>query len=518
MASKLSSVVPLMAVLLCLQSLCTKASVHDYKGKKFSSSGNAFVLHGGSEGLFASRLFFNSSDPNAAGSFIRFEKITFKRSNESAALNKSSSVHAIMFEILDRDTLGGSTYGGQKAICCTPDLSMLGACTKGTIIYHSFNHSNNWPQLLTATFKPGETEANLPSETIRIAQTGMYNLYFIYCDPDLEGVLIEGKTIWKNQSGYLPGRMAPLMVFYGLISLAFVALGAYWFYQYSLFWREVMPLQNCITLVITLGMLETTLWYFDFAEFNMTGIRPAGTTFWAATFGTVRKTISRVLILLVSMGFGVVKPTLGGITSKVLLLGGMFFVASEVLEVVENVGAVSDQSTKAKLLFVLPVSMMDALFIIWIFTSLLRTLNKLQARRMTAKLEIYRKFTTALVAATVVSLGWIGFEVYFRTTDIYNQKWQTTWVIPALWQVISFSVLCVICSLWAPSQNSTRFAYSEDGYEDFDYEELHSPARHGSFSFRENWSYSMSPDTKVILRSDSIIYKVTDLDEEDKRE
>lgn len=309
---------------------------------------------------------------------IRFEKITFKRSNESAALNKSSSVHAIMFEILDRDTLGGSTYGGQKAICCTPDLSMLGACTEGTIIYHSSNHSNHWPQLLSATFKPGETEANLPSETIRIAQTGMYNLYFIYCDPDLEGVLIEGKTIWKNQSGYLPGRMAPLMVFYGLISLAFVALGAYWFYQYSLFWREVMPLQNCITLVITLGMLETTLWYFDFAEFNMTGIRPAGTTFWAATFGTVRKTISRVLMLLVSMGFGVVKPTLGGITSKVLLLGGTFFVASEVLEVEENVGAVSDQSTKAKLLFVLPVSMMDALFIIWIFTSLLRTLNKLQ--------------------------------------------------------------------------------------------------------------------------------------------
>lgn len=63
-----------------------------------------------------------------------------------------------------------------------------------------------------------------------------------------------------------------------------------------------------------------------------------------------------------------------------------------------------------------------------------------------------------------------------------------------------------------------RFAYSEDGYDDFDYEELHSPARNGSFSFRENWSYSMSPDTKVILRSDSIIYKVTDLDEEDKRE
>jgi Lung seven transmembrane receptor len=283
-----------------------------------------------------------------------------------------------MFEILDRDALGGSAYGGEKAICCAPDLSKLGTCTEGTVIYHPSNRSNNWPQLLTATFKPSETEANLPSQTIRITQTGMYNLYFIYCDLDLEEIFIEGKTIWKNPSGYLPGRMQPLMMFYGLISLAFVALGAYWFYQYSLFWREVMPLQNCITLVITLGMLETTLWYFDFAEFNMTGIRPAGTTFWAATFGTVRKAVSRVLILLVSMGFGVVKPALGGITSKVLLLGGTFFFASELLEVVENVGTVSDQSTKAKLLFVLPVAMLDAVFIVWIFTSLSRTLNKLQ--------------------------------------------------------------------------------------------------------------------------------------------
>ncbi|KAJ4791664.1 Transmembrane protein 87A [Rhynchospora pubera] len=518
MAPKPSLVVPLMVIFLSLLSLGAKASVHDYKGQKFVSSGNAFILHGGSEGLFASHFSFNSSEPNG-GSFIRFEKITVKRSHELTALNKSSSVYAIMFEVLDRDTLGGSAYGGQKAICCTPDLSKLGACTEGTIIYHSSNHSNNWPQLLTATFKPGETEAAIPSETIRIAQTGMYNLYFIYCDPDFEGVLIEGKTIWKNPSGYLPGRMAPLMMFYGLMSLAFVALGAYWFYQYSLFWRDVMPLQNCITLVITLGMLETTLWYFDFTEFNVTGIRPAGTTFWAATFGTIRKTLSRALILLVSMGFGVVKPTLGGITSKVLLLSGTFFVASEVLELVENVGIVSDQSAKAKLLFVFPVAMLDAVFVIWIFTSLTRTLNKLQARRMTAKLEMYRKFTNALVVATVVSLGWIGYEIYFRLTDVYNEKWQTAWVIPALWQVISFSVLCVICSLWAPSQNSTRFTYSEDGIEDFDYEELHSPARHGSFSLRDSWSYSLSQDaTKVILRSDSIVYKVTDLDEEDKRE
>lgn len=38
------------------------ASVHDYAGERFTADGDAFVLHGGSEGVYASA---------AAGAFIR---------------------------------------------------------------------------------------------------------------------------------------------------------------------------------------------------------------------------------------------------------------------------------------------------------------------------------------------------------------------------------------------------------------------------------------------------------------
>jgi len=218
----------------------------------------------------------------------------------------------------------------------------------------------------------------LPSKSIQISRTGMYNLYFMHCDPNLKEVVVEGNTIWKNPSGYLPGRMAPLMKFYGFMSLAFVILGLFWFSQYARFWKEVFPLQNCITLVITLGMFEMAFWYFDYAEFNETGIRPTGITVWAVTFGTIKRSVARLVILMVSMGYGVVRPTLGGLTSKVLLVGVTFFVASEVLELVENVGAVSDLSGKAKLFLVLPVAFLDAFIIIWIFKSLSATLSKLQ--------------------------------------------------------------------------------------------------------------------------------------------
>ncbi|OMO70612.1 Transmembrane receptor, eukaryota [Corchorus capsularis] len=445
----------------------TNASVHEYNGEKFVSKGNAFVVHGGSEGIYSSFSDPNNLSAYAADSYIRFEKITFRRPKESANFS-SLPIHALVFEVEDREIIGGSAYGGQRAVCCTADLAKLGVCLEGGIIHRPSTMDPSWPKVFGISFSGDDEIATIRSKSIRVTKTGMYNLYFIHCDLNLKDLTVEGKTIWKNPTGYLPGRMAPLMNFYGFMSLAFVILGIFWFSQYARFWREVLPLQNCITLVITLGMLEMALWYFDYAEFNESGIRPVGITMWAVTFGTIKRTIARIIILMVSMGYGVVRPTLGGLTSKVVMLGATFFLASEVLELVENVGAVSDLSGKARLFLVLPVAILDAFFILWIFTSLSSTLSKLQARRMVVKLDIYRKFTNALAVAVIVSVGWICYELYFKSNDVYNERWQNAWIIPAFWQVLSFSLLCVICVLWAPSQNSMRYAYSDEGNEDFD--------------------------------------------------
>lgn len=495
------------------------ASVHDYMGEKFAAKGNAFVLHGGSEGLYASFPSPNSTAAGNGDSFIRFEKITFRRTEKAVAASKdtdSVKVQAIIFEIDDRESIGGSAYGGQRAICCTPDLAKLGVCTQGAIIYRPSTQNPEWPQVFVASFNGKDSIATLQSQTVTIPRTGMYNLYFMYCDPAFDGLVIEGKTVWKNPTGYLPGRMAPLMNFYGFMSLAFVILGIFWFSQYARFWREILPLQNCITLVIALGMFEMALWYFEYAEFNETGVRPKGITFWAVTFGAVKRTVSRIIILVVSMGFGVVRPTLGGLTSKVVMLGATFLLASEVLELVENVGAVSDLSGKARLFLVLPVAVLDAFFILWIFTSLSKTLDKLQARRLMAKLDIYRKFTNALAVAVILSVGWIGYELYFKSTDVYNEHWQSAWIIPAFWQVLSFSLLCVICSLWAPSQNSMRYAYSDDS-EDFEREDTLSLIKPGPIPSKDGWGSSASPDAKAALSINTTTSHNGDI-EEDKRE
>lgn len=489
-----------------------KSSIHEYRKGSFVENGNAFLFYGGSEGMHASVSKENGR------SYIGFDHVTFRRTEESAARHteyESSNglVQAILFEASDRDKIGGSAYGGRIAICCTPDLAKVEGCKQGEVILRP-SELPNWPLQIPVYFKGASIETTMSAENVNISKTGMYNLYFIFCDPQLKGLVIDGATRWKNPSGYLPGRMAPLMTFYGLMSLAYLVLGVAWISQYIRYWKDILALQNYLTAIIALGMFEVTLWYFEYANFNVIGRRPIGITFWAVTFGTVKKTFSRLLILVVSMGYGVVRPTLGGLTSKVTLLGATYFLASEALDVFEHVGTIDDLSGKARLFLVLPVAILDAFIILWIFTSLSKTLEKLQARRMVAKLELYRKFTNALAISVVISVAWIGYELYFKATDPFSERWQSAWIVSAFWSILTFALLCVICAIWAPSQNSTRYAYSDEVDENFDDEDALPLKSKGNVEL-EKVSLKSEKERKVVTTD---VFSLDDEVEEDKRE
>ncbi|KAF2306553.1 hypothetical protein GH714_019401 [Hevea brasiliensis] len=454
------------------------ASIHEYQNEEFIPRSNGFFSHGGSEGLYSSKVHDSSDSssdkPLQGKSFIRFEDVTFVRTKEAASkqneMQESTGlVEAIIFEVKDRERIGGA-FLKTNAICCHPTLAQTGSCTLGEVIIQKDQDNQDWPKRIRTSFAGKNEEAIMKPETVEINATGMYYLYFMFCNPELKGTLIKGRTVWKNPNGYLPGKMTPLMTFYGIMSLAYLALGLIWFLRFVQFWKDVIQLHYHITAVIALGMCEMAVWYFEYANFNSTGSRPMGVTLWAVTFRTVKKTLSRLLLLVVSMGYGVVKPTLGGITSRVLLLGLIYFIASEALELVEHLGNINDLSKKTELFLVLPVAFLDSCFIVWIFSSLSKTLEKLQMRRNTAKLDLYRKFTNSLAVSVLLSIAWIGFELYFNATDPLSELWQVAWIIPAFWTLLAYSLLVVICILWAPSRNPTRYAYLEETGEDFEEE------------------------------------------------
>ncbi|XP_059641160.1 uncharacterized protein LOC132283252 [Cornus florida] len=456
------------------------ASIHEYRNEPFIPQSNAFFFHGGSEGLYASKVHSSSpispDKPNKGKSFIRFESVSFVRTKESAdnqneMQSATGLVEAIIVEVKDRESIGGS-FIKSNAICCTPDLAHNKSCKLGEVIIHKNSDNPDWPKRIQTFFQGQGQEAKMNPESVEIKKTGMYYLYFIFCDQELKGTVIRGITVWRNPEGYLPGKMAPLMNFYGIVSLAYLIVGLIWFIRCVQFWKDIIQLHYHITAVIALGMCEMALWYFEYANLNATGSRPMSITLWAVTISAVKKTLSRLLVLVVSMGYGVVRPTLGGVTLKVLVLGVIYFVASEVLELVEHLGNIDDFSGKTKLYLVLPVAFLDAWFISWIFLSLSKTLEKVQMRKSIAKLELYRKFTNSLAIFVLLSIAWIGYELYFNASDPLSELWRIAWIIPAFWCLLAFSLLVVICVLWAPSRNPTRYAYSGETGDDFDEEAI----------------------------------------------
>ncbi|KAM7257866.1 hypothetical protein ACFE04_013607 [Oxalis oulophora] len=446
-------------------------SIHEYQNETFSRRSNSYFFHGGTEGLYASTNPRNNNadddKPFDGNSFIRFESVTFRRTKESAEekndmQQNTGLVEAIVVEVKDRGKIGAANINSD-AICCTPELSKDGLCKLGEVIIRQNPDNPSSGPLRYQTFFEGKNEdASMLIQDVDINSTGMYYLYFMFCDPDLWGLQVSGRTVWRNPKGYLPGKMLPLMTFFGIMSLAYLALGLVWFLWFGQHWKEIIQLHYQITAVIALGMCEMALCYFEYTNFNSTGTRPMGITLWAVSFGAVKKTVSRLLVLAVSMGYGVVRLKLGDVTTKVVVLGVIYFVFSEALGLVENLDNIDDFTGKTRLVVVLPVSLLDACFTVWIFSSLSKTLEKLQIRKAMAKFALYRKFTNSLAITVLLSIAWMGYELYFNAADELSELWRRAWIIPAFWNFLSYVLLVVICILWAPSHNPTRYAYSEE--------------------------------------------------------
>ena len=177
----------------------------------------------------------------------------------------------------------------------------------------------------------------------------------------------------------------------------------------------------------------------------------------AVLLGSLRATLSRTLVLMVSMGYGVVRPTLGGISVKVVSLDLLSLLRRGEGRPPNIVRPVDDLQPGAKLFLVLPVSAFDSVFVLWIFNSLSRTLTQpCCGNRRTNCVSI--AFTNVLARRRAASIGWLAFETWFKSTEMIDKKWESAWMLHAFWHVLSFGLLAAICFLWRPGDGSARYA------------------------------------------------------------
>lgn len=290
--------------------------------------------------------------------------------------------------------------------------------------------------------------------------------------------------------GYLPADLFPDIPFYGVLTCCYTLLGLIWivvltmhrsesqmiFYfhfsavSYSiivclLHSGEIILLQYLIGFVILLGMLESTMMFSHYMSWNDNGQMDLSITATAVIFGVMKRALSRIVVLMVSMGYGVVRSNLGDDMKKIFFLGCSYFVLSLIytltITMPSNARFVGDIEFENMLaLVVLMLAAVDTTFYMWIIKSLNSLISALESRRQVDKCALYRNFRFVLYLSLAFSVIWVLYSSILLSGSSYETSWESRWSMDALWESLYFVVFASICFLWAPTKNDQRYAYS----------------------------------------------------------
>ncbi|KFP70525.1 Transmembrane protein 87A, partial [Acanthisitta chloris] len=302
----------------------------------------------------------------------------------------------------------------------------------------------------------------------------------------------------KGPYEYLSLADYPLMIFFMVMCIVYVFFGVLWLAWSACYWRDLLRIQFWIGAVIFLGMLEKAVFYAEFQNIRYTGESVQGAVILAELLSAVKRSLARTLVIIVSLGYGIVKPRLGVTLHKVVMAGALYLLFSGMEGVLRVTGA---QNDLASLAFI-PLAFLDTALCWWIsFTVLVgvvltQTMKLLKLRRNVVKLSLYRHFTNTLilaVAASVVFIIWTTMK--FRLVDCQSD-WQELWVDDAIWRLLFSMILFVIMILWRPSANNQRFAFSPLSEEEED-DEQKEPMLKESFEGMKMRSTKQEPNGNV---------------------
>ncbi|XP_041803579.1 transmembrane protein 87A isoform X1 [Chelmon rostratus] len=264
-------------------------------------------------------------------------------------------------------------------------------------------------------------------------------------------------VVMKGSHGYISVTEWPLMIFYMVMCIVYILYALLWFIWASCYWKDLLRIQFWIAGVIFLGMVEKAVFCAEYENTNTVGSASPGLLIFAELVSALKRTLARLLVIIVSLGYGIVKPRLGTVMHRVVGLGILYFAFASIEGVLRITGA---KDSDLALLASIPLALLDSSLCWWIFVSLAQTIKTLKLRRNPVKLSLYRHFTNTLIFAVVASIIFIGWTAKkFRLADCQSD-WVELWVEDAFWRFLFSVVLFVIMFLWRPSANNQRYAFT----------------------------------------------------------
>lgn len=264
----------------------------------------------------------------------------------------------------------------------------------------------------------------------------------------------------RGARGYLSAVDWPLLPFYGSMSIVYLVYGLAWLTVLGLQWRDLLRIQFWIGGVIFLGMVEKAVFYLEYQSVNSTGNSVRGAVLFAELVSCVKRTLARMLVIIVSLGFGIVKPRLGAMLHRVVGVGALYGLLCSLEAYLRVMRPRKDvDPARTLVLAEVPLAILDTAICWWIFSNLVQTTRTLRLRRNVVKLALYRHFTNALIFACIASVAFMVWVYKAHNLPNCVAGWNELWLDEAYWHLLFSVILLVIMFLWRPTNNNQRYAF-----------------------------------------------------------
>jgi hypothetical protein len=361
-----------------------------------------------------------------------------------------------------------------RDFCCTADAVTRGDCIdkeRGHMI--TPRDANGNPLLVEANMgsvqiAPGKDQyfgqTTSSFGTMNVRDTGLYVVLMGSCSSDASPVSIDGYASSMDPYGYVPADLFGKLTFFGVLLLLYLFVTICWVAVCLINRNDLLTIQHWITAVLIMGLLECALVYMHFMYWNWNGTKPVALTVLGFFFAIGKRTLSRALVLMVCMGYGVTRHDLGRDKVRIFFLGAVYAICSLIYTFVtllpDRAKSTSQSQRDALPVVSFILLLVDCTFYYWTFLALRAQISALSSKRQQAKLLLYKRFRNALVASLVLSFCWNLYASLLWASDPAEKHWQLAWTADALWECTYIAIFCIVAYLWAPSKNSRRYAYS----------------------------------------------------------
>jgi hypothetical protein len=312
------------------------------------------------------------------------------------------------------------------------------------------------------------SDKDLRNREMAVIEVGESDIYTVFVKMSTGGkvnLTVDVFITMFNQHGYLDAADFPSMVFYALMFVVYIVLGLIWSVCMCCSCKDLIRLQLFIGVAIVMGFVEKLFFVIEYGSVNTTG-GPYGDLrapllLVAEGISAGKKMFARVLLVIISSGFGTVKPRLGGLLWKVVVFGAIFFAVTFADGLARSWNYVTIQGFEQWMTVTMIAQVvLDTFCLYWILSNLIDTRRTLKLRRNFKKLTFYNHL---LVTFLFVAVGVLAFLLWILVTGIMDkcdEDWTALWLKECFWPLLFTILLVVVMVLWRPSSNAVRFAYS----------------------------------------------------------